>query len=146
MIEIRKEETSLESKRTKETIAVEEKADEDANEIRESNTERALDNAEEKEQLLQQQEELIKIQQKTSHKIEVSIKEQQDAINILVKNLRKKLSKMARQEEIFISELSSDAPERETVVNRIITRSKETITKLTTVKTTLTTKRTNIIT
>jgi hypothetical protein len=76
MIEIRKEETSLESKRTKETIAVEEKADEDANEIRESNTERALDNAEEKEQLLQQQEELIKIQQKTSHKIEVSIKEQ----------------------------------------------------------------------
>jgi hypothetical protein len=89
---------------------------------------------------------LIKIQQKTSHKIEVSIKEQQDAINILVKNLRKKLSKMARQEEIFISELSSDAPERETVVNRIITRSKETITKLTTVKTTLTTKRTNIIT
>jgi hypothetical protein len=76
MIEITKEDTSLESKRTKETIAVEEKADEDANEIRESNTEKALDNANEKEQLLQQQEELIKIQQKTSHKIEVSIKEQ----------------------------------------------------------------------
>jgi len=55
MIEIRKEETSLESKRTKETIDVEEKADEDSNENRESNTERALDNAEEKEQLLQQQ-------------------------------------------------------------------------------------------
>lgn len=61
MMEIRKEETILDGKRTKETIAVEEKADEDANEIRESNSERSLDAAEEKEQLLQQQEELIKI-------------------------------------------------------------------------------------
>jgi hypothetical protein len=62
MAEISKEESALESKRTKETIAVEEKADEDANEIKESTSEKALDNAEEKEQLLQQQEELIKIQ------------------------------------------------------------------------------------
>jgi hypothetical protein len=35
MVEITKEETTLESKRTKETITVEEKADEDANEIKE---------------------------------------------------------------------------------------------------------------
>jgi len=76
---------------------------------------------------------LIKIQQKTSHKITVSIKEQQNAINILIKNLRKKLTKMARKEQILVSELSDDAPERETVVNRIISRSKETIEKLTTV-------------
>jgi TolA-binding protein len=59
--------------------------------------------------------------------------------------MRKKLSKMARQEEIFISELSSDAPERETVVNRIITRSKETITKLTKVSSELTGKRTALV-
>ena len=39
---------------------------------------------------------------------------------------------MARKEEILVSELSDDAAERETVVNRIIERSKETITKLTT--------------
>jgi hypothetical protein len=54
MFEIQKEETALEAKRTKETITVEEKADEDANEIKENQTEKALDVAEEKEQLLQQ--------------------------------------------------------------------------------------------
>jgi hypothetical protein len=89
---------------------------------------------------------LIKIQQKTSHKIELSIKEQQGAVNILIKNLRKKLTKMARKEEILVSELSDDAPERETVVNRIISRSKETITKLTDVSTTLKEKKTKITT
>jgi hypothetical protein len=47
--------------------------------------------------------------------------------------MRRKLTKMARKEQILVSELSDDAPERETVVNRIITRSKETVTKLTTV-------------
>merc|ERR1711990_872448 len=76
LAEINVEETKLESKRTKETIAVEEKSDQDVNEINESNTGKKLDQAEEKAQLLQQQEELIKIQQKTSHNIEVSIKEQ----------------------------------------------------------------------
>lgn len=74
--EIAKEESNLESKRTKETIAVEEKADEDVNEINESNTEKLLDQAEEKEQLLEQNQELIHIQQKQSNNIEVSIKEQ----------------------------------------------------------------------
>jgi chromosome segregation ATPase len=49
---------------------------------------------------------------------------------------------MARKEQIMVSELSDDAPERETVVNRIISRSKETITKLTTVSTTLKEKKT----
>jgi hypothetical protein len=44
----------LESKRTKETIAVEEKADEDINEVNEGSTEKELDIAEEKEALLQQ--------------------------------------------------------------------------------------------
>jgi hypothetical protein len=44
----------------------------------------------------------------------------------------------------MISELSSDAPERETVVNRIITRSKETITKLTKVSTELKLKKASI--
>jgi chromosome segregation ATPase len=48
---------------------------------------------------------------------------------------------MARKEQILISELGEDAPERETVANRIITRSKETITKLTTVMATLKTKK-----
>jgi predicted nucleic acid-binding Zn-ribbon protein len=51
---------------------------------------------------------------------------------------------MARKEEIFISELSSEAPERETVTKRIITRSKETIDKLTTVKDELKDKKTKI--
>jgi len=51
---------------------------------------------------------------------------------------------MARKEEILVSELSDDAPERETVVNRIITRSKETVTKLTTVMATLKTKQATI--
>jgi len=60
--EITKEETKLESKRTKETISIEEKSDQDINEIKESNTEKALDVAEEKKQLLEQQHELIKIQ------------------------------------------------------------------------------------
>ena len=105
-----------------------------------------MDLAEEKETLLQQQQELIKIQQKTSRKIEISIKEQQKAINILIRNLRRKLTRMARKEQILVSELSDDAPERETVVNRIITRSKETVTKLTTVMTTLKTKKTTITT
>jgi hypothetical protein len=44
----------LESKRTKETIAVEEKADEDINEVNEGSTEKELDIDEEKEALLQQ--------------------------------------------------------------------------------------------
>lgn len=52
MTEVSKEESTLESKRTKETIAVEEKTDQDINEIKESSTEKALDQAEEKEQLL----------------------------------------------------------------------------------------------
>jgi hypothetical protein len=144
--EVVKEETDLESKRTKETIEVEEKADEDSNEINEGKTEKELDLIEEKESLVQQQQELVKIQQKTSHKIEISIKQQQTAINILIRNMRRKLTKMARKEQILVSELSDDTPERETVVNRIITRSKETVTKLTTVSTTLVTKKTTITT
>lgn len=72
--EIGREETELESKRTKDTIKAEEKADEDMNEVNEGTTEKALDIAEEKEQLLQQQMELIRIQQKTSTKIATSIK------------------------------------------------------------------------
>jgi hypothetical protein len=38
---------------------------------------------------------------------------------------------MNRKEEILVSELSDDAPERETVINRIISRGKETVDKLT---------------
>lgn len=144
--EIQKKETALESKRTKETIAVEQKAQEDTNEINEQNVEKLLDLAEEKESLLQQQEELIKIQQKQTRAIEGSIKEQQHAINILIKNLRKKLVGLARKEQILVSELSDDAPERETVVNRIITRSKETIAKLDTVMATLKTKKAKLTT
>jgi hypothetical protein len=49
---------------------------------------------------------------------------------------------MARKEQVLVSELSDDAPERETVVNRIITRSKETITKLTKTQTELKSKKT----
>jgi len=96
--EINKEENEIESKRTKDTIIVEEKADEDNNEIKESQTEKELDLMEEREQLLQQQNELVKIQQKTSHKIDLSIKEQQKSTNILIRNLRKKLTRMARRE------------------------------------------------
>jgi chaperonin cofactor prefoldin len=48
--------------------------------------------------------------------------------------LRKKLTKTARKEEILISELSDDAPERKTVTDRIIKRSKETVEKLTKVQ------------
>jgi len=50
----------------------------------------------------------------------------------------------ARKEEVLVSELSDEAPERETVVNRIITRSKETIAKLTSVMTEITEKKTKI--
>merc|ERR1712010_156341 len=82
----------------------------------------------------------------TSRNIEVSIKEQQNAINILIKNLRRKLTKMARREQIMVSELSDDAPERETVVNRIISRSKETVAKLDTVMATLKTKKAKLTT
>jgi chromosome segregation ATPase len=46
----------------------------------------------------------------------------------------------------MVSELSDDAPERETVVNRIISRSKETVTKLTTIQTTLKEKKTKLTT
>lgn len=144
--EIEEKETKLESKRTKETIAVEQKAQEDTNEINEANVEKLLDLAEEKETLLQQQEELIKIQQKQSKQIEGSIKEQQHAINILIKNLRKKLVGLARKEQVLVSELSDDAPERETVVNRIISRSKETIAKLDTVMASLKTKKAKLTT
>lgn len=144
--EIEKKENALEAKRTKETIAVEQKSQEDTNEINESNVEKLLDLAEEKESLLQQQEELIKIQQKQSRNIEGSIKEQQHAINILIKNLRKKLVGLARQEQVLVAELSADAPERETVVNRIIERSKETVAKLDTVMATLKTKKAKLTT
>lgn len=51
---IRLEESKLESKRTKETITVEEKSDEESNEINEAATEKRLELAEEKEALLQQ--------------------------------------------------------------------------------------------
>lgn len=54
------------------------------------------------------------------------------------------MTHMARKEQIMVSELSDDAPEREKVVTRILTRSKETIAKLTTVMTTLTDKVTEI--
>ena len=57
-------------------------------------------------------------------------------------NLKKKMKKMARQETIMVAELADEAPEREKVVTRILTRSKETITKLSTVMSTLTTKKT----
>lgn len=77
---------------------------------------------------------MIKIQQKTSKVVENSVKDQQGAINILIDNLRKKLTKTARKEEILISELSDDAPERKTVTDRIIKRSKETVEKLTKVQ------------
>jgi hypothetical protein len=46
----------------------------------------------------------------------------------------------------LVSELSDDAPERETVVNRIIARSKETISKLDTVMATLKTKKAKLVT
>jgi hypothetical protein len=52
-MEISTKETKLESKRTKETIAVEQKSSEDVNEINEQNVEKLLDLAEEKEALLQ---------------------------------------------------------------------------------------------
>jgi len=51
---------------------------------------------------------------------------------------------MARREQVLVSELSDDAPERETVITKILKRSKETITKLTTVMTGLKTKITTI--
>jgi len=53
---------------------------------------------------------------------------------------------LARKEEVLVSELSDDAPERETVVNRIISRSKETIGKLDTVMATLKTKKAKLTT
>jgi hypothetical protein len=52
---ISKEENEVETKRTKDTLAVNEKGDEDSNEIQESKTEKELDFIEEKEQLLTQQ-------------------------------------------------------------------------------------------
>lgn len=60
--------------------------------------------------------------------------------------MRKKLVGLARKEQILVSELSDDAPERETVVNRIISRSKETIAKLDTVMATLKTKKAKLVT
>jgi len=63
---------------------------------------------------------------------------------MLIRNLRKKLTKMARREQVLVSELSDDAPERETVITKIIKRSKTTISTLTTIMTTLTTKVTTI--
>ena len=60
--------------------------------------------------------------------------------------MRKKLVGLARKEQVLVSNLSSDAPERETVVNRIITRSKETISKLDTVMATLKTKKAKLVT
>jgi len=53
---------------------------------------------------------------------------------------------MSKKEQAMVAELADDAPERETVVNRILERSKETITKLKTVKESLTTKTTKITT
>lgn len=58
---INKEDAEVESKRTKDTLAVDEKADDDKNEINESKTEKELDFLEEKEALLVQQQELVKI-------------------------------------------------------------------------------------
>ena len=142
--EITKEESALEAKRTKDSIVAEEKGSEDKNEIKEANTEKDLDIILEKDALLSQQHELLKIQQDTAHRIDISIKEEQKSIGILITNLKKKMTHMARKEQIMVAELSDDAPEREKVVTRILTRSKETIAKLTTVMTTLTDKVTEI--
>ena len=142
--EISKEENILEAKRTKDSIQAEEKGSEDKNEIKEANTEKDLDILLEKDDLLTQQHELLKIQQDTAHRIDISIKEETKSVGILISNLKKKMTKMARKEQIMVSELSDDAPEREKVVTRILTRSKETIAKLTTVMTTLTDKVTEI--
>lgn len=142
--EINKEDAALEHKRTKDSIIAEEKGSEDKNEIKEANTEKDLDIILEKDALLTQQHELLKIQQDTAHRIDMSIKEEQKSIKILISNLKKKMTKMARQEQVMVAELSDDAPEREKVVTRILTRSKETIAKLTTVMTTLTDKVTEI--
>lgn len=142
--EISKEENVLEAKRTKDSIQAEEKGSEDKNEIKEANTEKDLDILLEKDDLLTQQHELLKIQQDTAHRIDISIKEETKSVGILIANLKKKMTKMARKEQIMVSELSDDAPEREKVVTRILTRSKETIAKLTTVMTTLTDKVTEI--
>jgi len=57
-----------------------------------------------------------------------------------MKNMKKKMKRMARKETIMVAELPDEAPEREKVVTRILTRSKETIGKLSTVKTTLSSK------
>lgn len=62
----------------------------------------------------------------------------------MIRNLKKKMTKMARKEQILVSELSDDAPERTKTIAKILSRSKETVTKLTTVMTTLTTKQTTI--
>jgi hypothetical protein len=52
MEEINRQDSEVEGKRTKDTIAVDEKADDDKNEINESKTEKELDFLEEKEALL----------------------------------------------------------------------------------------------
>lgn len=61
MEELNRQDAEVESKRTKDTLAVDEKADDDKNEINESKTEKELDFLEEKEALLVQQQELVKI-------------------------------------------------------------------------------------
>lgn len=60
----------------------------------------------------------------------------------MIKNLKRKMTKMARKEQILVSELSDDAPERKKTIKNILKRSKDLVEKITTVKTELTDKET----
>lgn len=62
----------------------------------------------------------------------------------MIKNLKKKLAAAARREQILVSELSDDAPERAATTAQILKRSKSTMKKLTTLSTELTSKVTSI--
>lgn len=99
---------------------------------------------EEKVVMVQQKTELQRLQEKTTQKIEVSIRNEQKSINYLIRNLRYRMRRLVRRSEEITGELGDDSEERTKVTKNIEKRAETTITKITTTTTTLKTKVTTI--
>lgn len=141
-----REEQIIEHEKITSEIRVEQKSEQEKVEVEETTTTKEVEAMEEKETLITQRSELQRLQEKTSTRIEVSIRNEQKSVNFLIRNLRRRMRKLVRKSEEISGELGDDSEERTKVTTNIQKRAETTITKITTVTTTLKTKVTKIVT
>lgn len=139
-----KEEQIVEREKITQEIKVEQKSEQERTEVEETTTTKEVESIEEKVVMVQQKTELQRLQEKTTQKIEVSIRNEQKSINYLIRNLRGRMRRLVRRSEEITGELGDDSEERTKVTKNIETRAESTITKITTTVTTLKTKVTTI--